>query len=72
MSEPNHNHGADLHDRHYSVTPSAGVSWVMYVFLAVSLVVIFWQGSNVVSAAGAYKVWPASDAVKLDLPAYKP
>jgi hypothetical protein len=63
---------ADLHDRNYVVTPSAGVGTIMYLFLAISLIVIFWQGSNVVSSAGAGKVWPASDGDKIQLPAYKP
>ena len=45
-----------------------GVSKWMYLFLAFSLVLVMWQGYNVVSSSGEQHVWPASDAVKVSLP----
>jgi hypothetical protein len=53
----------------YGVRPSAGISWMMYVFIGISLVIIFWQGSNVVRSSDDRHVWPAANSVKVDLPA---
>jgi hypothetical protein len=52
--------------------PSAGISPLVLVFIAVSLVIIMWQGSNVVLSSGEAHVWPASDATKVVLPPEKP
>ncbi len=50
-------------------TPSAGISWMIYVFLAVALVIIFWQGSNVVTSSGSGKYMPSANSTKVELPA---
>jgi hypothetical protein len=61
-------HGTASHDTS-APTPSAGISWMIYVFLAVSLIVIFWQGSNVVTSSKAGKYFPSADSTKVELPA---
>jgi hypothetical protein len=61
--------GGHVTVKDYGVRPSAGISWMMYVFIVISLIIIFWQGSNVVRSSAAQKVWPAADSVKVDLPA---
>ncbi len=53
----------------YGVRPSTGISWMMYVFIIISLIIIFWQGSNVVRSSDDRHVWPAANSVKVDLPA---
>ena len=55
-----------------TVPASRGISKYMLMFIAVSLVIIFWQGWNVVSSSGAAHVWPSSEAVKVVLPSPMP
>jgi hypothetical protein len=65
MSE--HGHGAaDVHD-------DAGhgdnhIARVVWLFIALAIVVVMWQGYNVISSGGDAHVWPASNAIKVDLP----
>jgi len=54
------------------ITKSAGIAPSMLGFLAVSLVVICFQAYMVISLSGYWKEWPASNAVKVTLPAYTP
>jgi hypothetical protein len=65
MSE--HGHGS-----HDAVPARSRISPAVWVFLMISLVVIMWQGYNVVSSSHEQHVWPASDAVKVPLPDAKP
>jgi hypothetical protein len=66
-------HGsASIHSvekKDYGVRPSAGISWMILVFITVSLIIIFWQGSNVVGSAKLGHVWPAGNSTKVELPA---
>jgi hypothetical protein len=57
-----------------SKMPSAfgSVSPAVWIFIAICLVVIMWQGYNVVSSSHEQHVWPSSDAAKVPLPASKP
>jgi hypothetical protein len=58
-------HEAGVHSRGH-------ISPLVWMFIGVTLVIIFWQGYNVISSGGDAHVWPASNAVKVDLPAQKP
>jgi hypothetical protein len=60
------------HGTYGEVPASHGISKYMWMFLGISLLVIFWQGWNVVSSSGDAHVWPSSDAVKVVLPAQQP
>jgi hypothetical protein len=68
MSDHGHGGSAHLKANDYGVRPSAGISWMLYVFIVVSLIVIFWQGSNVVRSAGSGRISPAADSAKVPLP----
>jgi len=46
-----------------SVSPS------VWIFIAICLVIIMWQGYNVVSSSHDQHVWPSADAAKVTLPA---
>jgi hypothetical protein len=59
-----HGHGTPSDD----VPVSLGISKWMYLFLAGSLILVLWQGYNVFSSSNEQHVWPASDAVKVQLP----
>jgi heme/copper-type cytochrome/quinol oxidase subunit 3 len=61
----------ESHDEH-EAPKSSGIGPNMYLFLALSLVVICFQAYMVISLSGYWKQWPASDAVKVTLPAYTP
>jgi hypothetical protein len=58
-------------NKDFGVRPSAGVSWMVLTFMAVTLVIIFWQGGNVVGSAKSGHVWPAGDSTKIQLPPSK-
>lgn len=60
------------HGTYGKVPVSHGISKYMWLFIGLSLVIIMWQGWNVVSSSGEAHIWPASDAVKIVLPAQKP
>ncbi len=47
------------------------VSRSVWIFIAIALVIIMWQGYNVVSSSFEQHVWPSSDATKVTLPAPK-
>ena len=47
------------------------VSPAVWVFIGIALVVILWQGYNVVSSSWEQHRWPAANATKVDLPAAK-
>jgi hypothetical protein len=69
MSE--HGHGSahaasDVHDE--SRHALEHVQPVVWMFIALAIVLAMWQGYNVVSSGGDAHVWPASNAVKVDLP----
>jgi nitrate/TMAO reductase-like tetraheme cytochrome c subunit len=53
----------------FGLRPSAGVSSAVLVFMFVVILVIFWQGGNVVGSAKTGHVWPAADSTKVQLPA---
>jgi hypothetical protein len=53
----------------FGLRPSAGISWAVLVFMFVTILIIFWQGGNVVGSAKTGHVWPAGDSTKLQLPA---
>ena len=65
-------HGNDVNpvlNKDFGARPSTGISWMVLVFIGISLVIIFWQGSNVVGSSAAGHVWPAGDSTKVQLPA---
>jgi hypothetical protein len=53
------------------IPKSGGIAPSMYLFLFVSLVIIFMQGYFVIASAGDGHIWPASDATKVALPEMK-
>jgi hypothetical protein len=56
-------------EEHIVAPASAGISWKIKVFLVVSLIIIFWQGSNVVRASIYGRPGVGGDATKVQLPA---
>jgi hypothetical protein len=65
MSE--HGHGAVEADGE-SAHGDNHIAPVLWMFIALTIVVVMWQGYNVISSGGDAHVWPASNAVKVDLP----
>lgn len=45
-----------------------GISKPALIFVLVSIVIVLWQGSNVVRSSGDSHVWPSADAAKVALP----
>ena len=68
MSQNGHDVNPVL-NKDFGARPSAGISWMVLVFIGVSIMIIFWQGSNVVGSSAAGRVWPAADSTKVQLPA---
>jgi hypothetical protein len=65
MSE--HGHGTnEPHDE--ALHTRGSISPLVWTFIGVTLLIVLWQGSNVVSSGGDAHVWPSSNAVKVDLP----
>ncbi len=70
MSEHGHGNGSsEVHDdgRH----ALEHVQPVVWMFIVLAIILAMWQGYNVVSSGGDAHVWPASNAVKVDLPPQK-
>jgi hypothetical protein len=51
---------------------SAGISPLMKFFVALSILLALWQGSNVIRASDDAHVWPSANAAKVPLPPLKP
>lgn len=64
--------GHGSHDHGNVPQPSAGISPWMKFFLAVSILIALWQGSNVIRSSDDAHVWPSSKAATVDLPPIKP
>jgi hypothetical protein len=64
MSE-GHGHESAGHEH---PTPSAGIAPVMWLFIALSLVVICMQAAFVIGSSGMGHTWPAGDSTKIQLP----
>jgi hypothetical protein len=65
MSE--HGHGAnEPHDE--ALHSRGGIAPIVWVFIGVTILIVLYQGYNVYSSGGDAHVWPASNAVKVDLP----
>jgi hypothetical protein len=63
-----HAHGHGGHADAPSQKHGLGISRPAVIFILVSLVVVMWQGSNIVRSAGDAHVWPSADAAKVPLP----
>jgi hypothetical protein len=68
MSEHGHGGGGSSAK---SESAFGSVSPAVWIFIAICLVIIMWQGYNVVSSSHEQHVWPSSDAAKVPLPASK-
>ncbi len=56
------------HEQTGDVPVSHGISPWMKLFLVVSVVIVVWQGSNVVRSSDDAHVWPSSNAATVKLP----
>ena len=64
MSEHGHGAGGDGLPAK-SESAFGTVSRSVWIFIGICLVVIMWQGYNVVSSSFEQHVWPSSDATKV-------
>ena len=47
---------------------SHGISPVMWLFIALSIVIVCMQGGFVIGSSGMGHVWPSGDSTKVQLP----
>jgi hypothetical protein len=72
MSEGHGHGGGRGHDQPVRTgTSLQRITGPVLFLLVISLLLVFMQGAFVVISSPEYKVWPASDALKVELPAPK-